>query len=55
VSSPTNVRVILREPVAVTLPKGEQVIVELRCYADDARAFVDGARSHLGQRPDTSL
>ncbi|HEX6327702.1 MAG TPA: hypothetical protein VFZ72_14110 [Jiangellaceae bacterium] len=54
VPSQTNVRVILREPVAVTLPKGEQVIVELRCYADDAGAFVDSARSHLGQRPDTT-
>jgi hypothetical protein len=53
VSSQTNVRVTLREPVAVNLPDGEQAIVELRCYADDARAFVDGARSHLGQAPDT--
>ena len=55
VSSQTNVRVTLREPVVVTLPKGEQAIVELRCYADDAHAFVDGVRSLLGQSPDTSL
>lgn len=52
VSSQTNVRVSLREPVAVTLPRGVQTIVELRCYADDARAFVDGARSHFDRSPD---
>lgn len=52
VSSQTNVRVSLREPVAVTLPRGVQAIVELRCYADDARSFVDGARSRLGRNPD---
>lgn len=55
VASHTNVRVTLREPVVVTLPSGEQAIVELRCYADDPRAFVDGARSHLGRSPDAQL
>jgi hypothetical protein len=48
VSSQTNVRVALREPVTVRLPKGEQQIAELRCYADDASAFVSSARAHLG-------
>jgi hypothetical protein len=48
VSSQTNVRVALREPVTVRLPKGEQQIVELRCYADDPSAFVSCARMYLG-------
>lgn len=47
VSSQTNVRVVLREPVALALPKGERTIAELRCYADDAGAFLDTARTHL--------
>jgi hypothetical protein len=48
VSSQTNVRIALRSPVTVALPKGEQTIVELRCYADDARQFVAQARTYLG-------
>ncbi|HEU4540079.1 MAG TPA: hypothetical protein VFR23_03035 [Jiangellaceae bacterium] len=47
VSSQTNVRVLLREPVTVKLPKAQQTIVELRCYADDPRGFVDAARAFL--------
>jgi hypothetical protein len=47
VSSQTNVRVALREPVAVRLPKGEQQIVELRCYADDPTGFVTQAQERL--------
>ncbi len=47
-SSQTNVRIILRDPVTVTLPSGEQTISELRCYADDAQGFVEAARTYLG-------
>jgi hypothetical protein len=47
VSSQTNVRVALRNPVGVRLPKAEPEIVELRCYADDAHAFIDRARKLL--------
>ena len=47
VSSQTNIRFVLREPVTVKLPKGARNIVELRCYADDAQQLVAQAQSLL--------
>ncbi|HEX6231712.1 MAG TPA: hypothetical protein VFZ63_01165 [Jiangellaceae bacterium] len=47
VSSQTNLRIVLREPVTVRLRKGEQEIVELRCYADDAQQLLGRAQAHL--------
>lgn len=47
VSSQTNVHIRLRQPITVRLPKGEQTIVELRCYADDSREFVTRARTYF--------
>jgi hypothetical protein len=47
VSSQTNVRVALREPVTIRLPRGEQQIVELHCYADDPTGFVTQAQELL--------
>ena len=47
-SSQTNIDVVLREPMAVRLPKGvSEPITELRFFADDHRGLAEGAREHL--------
>ncbi|MEV4489046.1 hypothetical protein AB0K04_02910 [Micromonospora coxensis] len=53
--SQTSVDVVLREPVAVPLPKGRsEPVTEIRIYADDPHALVARAREHLATaRPGT--
>lgn len=47
IQSETNVDVLLRNPVTVTLPKGEATITELHFRADDPDALVASARLRL--------
>ncbi|KKJ95516.1 hypothetical protein [Micromonospora sp. HK10] len=46
--SQTAVDVVLREPLSVRLPKGpSRPVQEIRLYADNPRALVDRARTHI--------
>ena len=43
----TNVVIELEHPVPVRMPRGTVLVDEIRCYADDPRAFLEAARPHL--------
>ena len=47
VSGQVNVHAVLREPLTVRTPKGEQVIAAISFLADDPRDLVARARQHL--------
>jgi hypothetical protein len=47
ISHRTNIELDLRRPLTVTLPKGEQVITQLRFFVDDQAGFVLAARESL--------
>lgn len=43
----TNVRITLRDPVAVRLPRGAQTVSTIELWADEPDAFVSAARRQL--------
>ena len=43
----TNLVIELERPVEVRMPQGRVLLDEVRCYADDPRAFLEAARPHL--------
>lgn len=43
----TNVVIELERPIEVRMPQGTVLLDEVRCYADDPRAFLEAARPHL--------
>jgi len=43
----TNLVIELERPVAVRMPRGTVLVDEVRCFADDPRAFLEAARPHL--------
>ncbi|MFC0527461.1 hypothetical protein [Phytohabitans kaempferiae] len=48
--SQTNVDVVLRRPLALTVPKGpDEPVNEVRFYADDPKALVALAREYVGR------
>jgi hypothetical protein len=47
VASQTSVDVVLDEPLTVDLPRGRGTVTQVRLHADDPRALVSAARTHL--------
>jgi hypothetical protein len=43
----TNIVIELERPITVRMPRGTVLLDEVRCYADDPRAFLEAARPHL--------